>query len=209
MWGYCGLPHGEDLRRTSARRIRFNQDGGVPVGGGGTGTVAAAMRRGASAGGRVTRVDDRSSDPVRLQRGVAGRRDVPLARLPGGPPALRRHPEPRTLQRPLPGVRRPHRTRGDPARLAAATGGTRKPPAPQETDPRAPGAPPAHRPARAAGLMVVGVTTSFSAGVLKRAGAVRVVPALHGLMVEKLLSLEPTEAGGATASRRRPIRPRS
>ena len=41
------------------------------------------------------------------------------------------------------------------------------------------------------------------------AGAVRVVPALHGLMVEKLLSLEPTEAGGATASRRRPIRPRS
>jgi len=65
------------------------------------------------------------------------------------------------------------------------------------------------RAASAAGLMVVGVTTSFSAAVLKRAGAVRVVPALHGLMVEKLLSLEPTEAGGATASRRRPIRPRS
>ena len=65
------------------------------------------------------------------------------------------------------------------------------------------------RAARAAGLMVVGVATSFSAAVLRRAGAVRVVPALHDFKMEQLLSPEGTKAGDPTVSRRRPNRPRS
>ena len=65
------------------------------------------------------------------------------------------------------------------------------------------------RAARAAGLMVVGVATSFSAAVLRRAGAVRVVRALHDFRMEQLLSPEGTKASDPTVSRRRPIRPRS
>jgi beta-phosphoglucomutase len=63
------------------------------------------------------------------------------------------------------------------------------------------------RAARAAGLSVVGVATSFPAGALRRAGAVRVVSSLGRLDADRLFRL--VEAGGASASRRRRRRRRS
>lgn len=65
------------------------------------------------------------------------------------------------------------------------------------------------RAARAAGLTVIGVTTSFPAGALRRAGAVRVVSSLGVLGADRLALPDPSDASGSSASRRRRRRRRS
>jgi len=65
------------------------------------------------------------------------------------------------------------------------------------------------RAARDAGLTVVGVTSTFSAGTLRRAGAARVVPALGALDADRLVRLMPADVRGSSASRRRRRRRRS
>ena len=65
------------------------------------------------------------------------------------------------------------------------------------------------RAARTAGLGVVAVATSFSSGVLRRAGAARVVAVLQVLRLEQLLCGERGMPDGPSGSRRRPHRRRS
>jgi HAD superfamily hydrolase (TIGR01509 family) len=65
------------------------------------------------------------------------------------------------------------------------------------------------RAARAAGLGVVAVATSFPAAVLRRAGAGRVVPALQALSLEELVGGERRKPRGPGGSRKRPTRRRS
>jgi beta-phosphoglucomutase-like phosphatase (HAD superfamily) len=62
--------------------------------------------------------------------------------------------------------------------------------------------------ARAAGLTVIGVTTTFSRAALRRAGAYRVVPALGALEVEGLWPREGAATDRSGPSGRRPTRRR-
>jgi beta-phosphoglucomutase len=65
------------------------------------------------------------------------------------------------------------------------------------------------RAARAAGLSVVGVATTFSPSALRRAGATRVVSSLGRLDADGLALAKPTDVRESSASRRRRRRRRS